>query len=128
MSMKSAIRMMHHKPRNTDDCQQTPEAGRQGIYSALQASEKPTWLTPDLRISSLQNCETINFCCVRHPFVIFCACSPDKLTPSLSDLIVIVLNAISMSASPIFTPLSKTFFHIPDSSIQFPTEFSPWRS
>ena len=40
-----------------------------------RATRKRTWK----RVSSLQNCEKTNCCCLNHPFVVLCYDSPSKL-------------------------------------------------
>lgn len=61
----------------------TPE-GRVGATNrsfSHSLQKDPTLPASWLWTSSLQNCQTINFCFLSHPIIVFCYSSPRKLIP-----------------------------------------------
>lgn len=65
------VKIMWRREKNTSPSQETPEAtrswdrGREQIFPHSTEKEQTVLLTPWLQTSSLQNCQTINFCCLR---------------------------------------------------------------
>lgn len=72
--MKAEIRVMQ-KPKNANTCQQTTKSQDRDMKQIFPHSpgKEPT-LSP--WSSSLQNCKTINFSCLRTQFVVPCYCIP----------------------------------------------------
>ena len=70
-----------YRPRHIKDCQQNTEATKQAWtrFFCHSPQKEPTLLTAWSGTLRLQNCETLNFCCLSHPLVVLCYSSPSKL-------------------------------------------------
>ena len=71
-----SIPLFFYRPRNTKDGQQKPEAKENRIGSCC-LQKKPVLLKH--WSFSLQNCETVNFCCLNHSIVVLCYDRASKL-------------------------------------------------